>query len=96
MRYSYTNVSTFAQCPYRWKLQYKDRLKTIPDTAPDNALWLGLGLHKGVEEWSVPVGIKNLTNTYIGACSVQGRKIYGVKVSNDKAVIVKRTEVAKS
>ena len=49
-----------------------------------------------VEEWSVPVGIKNLTNTYIGACSVQGRKIYGVKVSNDKAVIVKRTEVAKS
>ena len=49
-----------------------------------------------VEEWSVPVDIKNLTNTYIGACAVQGRKIYGVKVSNDKAVIIKRTETAKS
>lgn len=49
MRYSYSNISTFAQCPFRWKLQYIDRLKTIPDTDAGNALWLGLGLHKGIE-----------------------------------------------
>lgn len=45
-----------------------------------------------VEEWSVPVAIKNLTNTYIGASAVQGRKIFGVKVSKPAAVLVKRTE----
>jgi hypothetical protein len=30
-------------------LQYKERLKTLPETNADNPLWLGLGLHKGIE-----------------------------------------------
>lgn len=46
-----------------------------------------------VSEWEVPVSIKDLTNTYIGASAVQGRKIFGVKISKPKAVIVKRKEV---
>lgn len=58
MRYSYSNVSTFAQCPFRWKLQYLDKLKTIPDTNANCALWLGLGLHKGIETGSVEAGIE--------------------------------------
>ena len=49
MRFSYSNISTFSQCPYRWYLNYKLKLKTIPETNADNALWLGLGLHKGIE-----------------------------------------------
>jgi len=49
MRFSYSNISTFAQCPYRWYLNYKERLKTLPETNADNPLWLGLGLHKGIE-----------------------------------------------
>ena len=49
MRFSYSNISTFSQCPYRWFLQYKERLKTLPECNADNALWLGLGLHKGIE-----------------------------------------------
>lgn len=57
MRYSYSNVSTFGSCPYRWYLQYKERLKTIPETNADNALWLGLALHKGIEMSSVEAGI---------------------------------------
>ena len=57
MRYSYSNISTFSQCPYRWKLQYLDKLKTIPDTNADCALWLGLALHKGIETGSVEAGL---------------------------------------
>jgi len=57
LRYSYSNISTFAQCPFRWYLQYKKRFKTIPETNADNALWLGLGLHKGIETGSVEEGI---------------------------------------
>lgn len=49
MRFSYSNISTFSQCAYRWYLQYKERLKTLPETNADNPLWLGLGLHKGIE-----------------------------------------------
>lgn len=49
MRYSYSNISTFGNCPYRWYLQYKEHLKTLPECNADNPLWLGLGLHKGIE-----------------------------------------------
>ena len=49
MRFSYSNISTFSQCPYQWFLKYKERLKTLPETNADNALWLGLGIHKGIE-----------------------------------------------
>ena len=49
MRYSYSNINTFANCPYQWYLKYKKHLKTIPKTNADNALWLGLGVHKGIE-----------------------------------------------
>lgn len=57
MRFSYSNISTFSQCPYKWYLQYLARLKTIPETNADNALWLGLALHKGIETGSVEEGI---------------------------------------
>lgn len=57
MKFSYSNISTFSQCPYRWFLQYKERLKTIPETNADNALWLGLGLHKGIETGSAAQGV---------------------------------------
>ena len=49
MRFSYSNISTFGHCPYQWYLKYKEHLKTLPETNADNALWLGLGLHKGIE-----------------------------------------------
>ena len=45
-----------------------------------------------VMEWEVPVAIKDLTNTYIGASAVQGRKIYGLLISKPQTVIVKKHE----
>lgn len=49
MRYSYSNISTFGNCPYQWYLKYIEKLKTLPECNADNPLWLGLGLHKGIE-----------------------------------------------
>lgn len=49
MKFSYSNISTFSNCPHQWYLKYIEKLKTIPETNADNALWLGLGLHKGIE-----------------------------------------------
>ncbi len=45
-----------------------------------------------VQEWSVPVGIKDLTNEYIGSSAVQGRKVYGIGISKPQTVYVKRVE----
>lgn len=64
MRYSYSNISTFAQCPYRWKLQYVDKLKTIPETNAENPLWCGLAIHKGIEMWDVQAGLDEYKSHY--------------------------------
>lgn len=47
-----------------------------------------------VQEWSVPVHVQDLAGSgkYIGASAVQGRKIYGLKISKPQTVYVKRTE----
>ena len=51
-----------------------------------------------VQEWSVDVHNQDLAGSgnYIGASAVQGRKIYGVKVSKPKTVYIKRTEAVAS
>lgn len=41
-----------------------------------------------VKEWSVPVALNDLTNTYIGASAVQGRMVYAHKVTRATAVRV--------
>lgn len=49
-----------------------------------------------VQDWSVDVHLQDLSGSgkYIGASAVQGRKIYGMKISKPKTVYVKRTETA--
>lgn len=47
-----------------------------------------------VQEWGVAVHVQDLNGSgnYIGASAVQGRKIYGLKISKPQTVYVKRTE----
>lgn len=44
-----------------------------------------------IEEWSEPVAVNDLkgSGTFIGACAVQGRKIYAHKVTKAQTVLVK-------
>lgn len=48
-RFGYSAVSTFEQCPWRYRLQYLEQLKTIPSDDPANALIIGTALHAGIE-----------------------------------------------
>ena len=50
MRLSHSRVECFNKCPYQYRLRYLDKLKTLPNTDPDNALVLGTALHTGIEE----------------------------------------------
>ena len=50
MKFSYSRVGCFTQCPYQFKLRYVKELKTLPDTEPSNALYLGTALHTGLEK----------------------------------------------
>lgn len=48
-QFSYSRVSCFEKCPYQYLLRYIEKYKTLPDQEANNALYLGLGLHKGIE-----------------------------------------------
>lgn len=50
MQVSYSRVSTYEKCPYQFKLRYRDKLKTIFNCDPQNALVLGHALHTGIEK----------------------------------------------
>lgn len=49
-----------------------------------------------VDEWSVDVHLQDLSASgkFIGASAVQGRKVWGCKISKPKTVYIKRTEAA--
>lgn len=49
-QFSYSRIDCFKQCPYKYKLKYVDKLKTLPDTEANNALYLGTALHTGLEK----------------------------------------------
>jgi phage nucleotide-binding protein len=46
-------ITQYLQCPYKYKLQYVDQVKTIPAYEPDNALILGTAIHLGCETGSI-------------------------------------------
>lgn len=61
--YGYSAVSTFEQCPFRYKCQYVDGLRTIPSDDPANALIIGTALHRGIET-DVDTAIWEYFNTF--------------------------------
>lgn len=52
-KFSYSKVSTFEQCPYKFKLRYKDKLEPLTNYGPDNPLYEGTAVHEGIEKRSV-------------------------------------------
>ena len=49
MQYSHSRVECHISCPFKYKLRYVDKLKTIPDYTADNALICGNTIHQGAE-----------------------------------------------
>lgn len=64
MRYSYSRVGCFANCPYQYKLRYIDKLKTLPDQSPDNALYLGTAIHAAFESGKLDDAIESYRSNY--------------------------------
>lgn len=59
MRFSYSRLGCFTNCPYQYKLRYLDGLKTIPDQNADNALYLGTAIHEAFETGNTDDAIQN-------------------------------------
>lgn len=63
MQGSHSRVECYHSCPYKYKLRYVDKTKTIPNTDADNALILGTSLHTGIEK-GAEAGIKAYYDSY--------------------------------
>lgn len=57
---SFSRVSTYTQCPYKFKLLYKDGLETVFNCDSQNALVLGTAMHECVE-----LGVDRAIENYI-------------------------------
>ena len=64
MRYSYSSVSTWWECPFKYKLRYIDKLQTKPDLRPDNALFEGTAVHEAIEHRDILKGIDSYKSNY--------------------------------
>lgn len=63
MKVSYSRISTFNQCPYKYKLNYIDKLKVVKNQDANNALYLGTALHEGLEK-DLKSAIKSYVSNY--------------------------------
>lgn len=57
-------ISTYLNCPYKYKLQYVDNLKTIPNGKADNALVIGKAIHYGIETGSIKKALEYYFNEF--------------------------------
>ena len=57
---SFSRITTYTNCPYKYKLQYNDGLETVFDCDPQNALVLGTAMHECVE-----LGVDRAVERYI-------------------------------
>lgn len=61
-RFGYSAVSTFEQCPFRYKCQHVDGLQPLRSDDPANALIIGTAMHKGIE-----TDVDTAINEYFGS-----------------------------
>lgn len=63
MQVSHSRISTFVQCPFKFDLSYNQKLTTIFNCDPQNALILGHALHTGIEK-DVDTAINEYYSSY--------------------------------
>ena len=63
MKVSYSRVSTFNQCSYKYKLRYVEKLRSVKSQDPSNALFMGTALHEGLEN-DLKACIKSYISNY--------------------------------
>lgn len=66
MRFSYSRIGCFADCPYKYKLRYIDKLKTLPEQNADNPLYLGTAIHEAFETGRLEDAITSYRSNYYG------------------------------
>lgn len=84
VKWSYSRVNTFQHCPRQYRYRYVDKLRTIKDQSPDNALYLGTALHVGLEK-DVEAAIESYKSNYYQLTNEHYNEIIKLEVLIPKA-----------
>lgn len=63
MQVSHSRIDQFKRCPYKYKLQYLDKLKTLPTDQANHPFKIGTALHTGIEK-GIDEAIKEYYNEF--------------------------------
>lgn len=63
MKYSYSRVDLFNNCPYHFKLRYIDKLTELPNYEATNPLIIGTALHEAIER-DLDTAVNNYFNSF--------------------------------
>src|SRR5690554_5521790 len=63
LKYSYSRVDLFNNCPYHFKLRYLDKLTELPNYEASNPLLVGNALHEAIEK-GLDTAINNYFNSF--------------------------------
>lgn len=63
MKYSYSRVECYEQCPFKYDLRYVKRFKTLPTDDASSPLIIGTAMHEGIEK-DVKTAIDNYFMSY--------------------------------
>lgn len=63
MKFSHSRVECFKQCPYKYKLRYIDKIKTLDDYDPQDPLKIGTAIHECIQQ-DIKKAIKNYYMQY--------------------------------
>lgn len=66
---SYSRVTTWLRCPYRYRLRYIDGLLPFPDRDPYNVLYLGNSIHKAIEA-GPEAGVNDYNSNFMVATNI--------------------------
>ena len=63
-QFSYSKVDCFKRCPFQFGLRYLEKIKMLPNQDANNALYLGVAIHTGLEENSIKQAIRSYFSNY--------------------------------
>lgn len=63
MQFSHSRVECFKQCPYKYKLRYIDKIKTLDNYDPQDPLKIGTAIHECIQQ-DIKKAIKNYYMQY--------------------------------
>ena len=86
MKVSYSKLSTWNECPFKYRLIYIEHLEPLDDLRPSNPLFVGTAAHEAVEKRSIDAGIESYKSNFTEIGPEHEFEIEKLKIMSQKAI----------